>query len=103
MAWIGANTSVSYFEPLHLWTLKMREPPTKGFSDTQYVDEWKPKVYQTSFLMTAKGEEVGVATLEYTPPLKSTVRQVAEVDLDMFCDDSAMPETHIETKKQILF
>jgi len=73
MAWISANTAVSYYEPLQKWTLTVKAAP-KASAGSSFVDEWKPKVYQTSFVLSAKGQEIGVASLEYTPPLLTRVK-----------------------------
>lgn len=100
MAWIAANCSVSYYEPLSLWTLTLADHPTKTLESSPFVDEWKPKTYQTSFMMTAKGgQEIGVATLDYTPPHSKTITQVAELDFDFDEEDGGPPEVSIETKK----
>ena len=53
-------------------------------------------------LASRNGAEMGVATLEYTPPHTKTVKKIVELcDLGMEVD-SAMP-TSIETVKEVMF
>lgn len=99
MSWLAHNCQVSYYEPLSLWTMQLGELPSKHAEVSPFVDEWKPKSYQTTFMMTAKtGQEVGVATLEYTPPHSKTIRQEMS-DLDFDVEEGETPDVSVETKK----
>ena len=53
--------------------------------------------------MTAKDQDISVGTLEYTPPIKTTVIWITVEDFDNFDDDEVAPEIHIKTKTQITF
>ena len=85
MSWVANSFQVGYFEPLCLWTLNLADlPKNECTSAYQFVDDWKPKAYQTAFMMKSKdGQEIGVATLDYTPPYVKTVTQSFDDEFDL--------------------
>ena len=85
MAWVSKNCQVGYFEPLCLWTLKLADlPKNESPSAYQFVDDWKPRAYQTSFMMKSNdGQEIGVATLDYTPPFVKKVCQSVDDEFEL--------------------
>ena len=42
MQWLSTTCSVSYYEPLSLWTIKLADPPAKQDSKPQMIDDWEP-------------------------------------------------------------
>lgn len=104
MQWLSSTCSVSYYEPLSLWTIKLAEPPANEGGKLKSVEDWEPQAYTTNFIVTDKsGMEVGLATLEYTPPMTRTVKQIVELE---FFDEPGFggkPNTQVETSKQIMF
>jgi len=73
MKLILENTSVSYYEPLHLWKLNLNPVPSSNFTDSSFIDEWKSTGHTSNLILTAANQEIGIATLEYIPPQTTTM------------------------------
>jgi hypothetical protein len=99
--WMRVNMKVSYYEPLSQWAVTFSEPDESVEPKGYKSQDWNAEAYGMSFNLVAKsGGDMGLAVLEFTPPLTKTIKQVVELcDMDM----GANQPTSVEKKYEVMF